>query len=302
MPKDRKNKVQKRANRRRSKTSRSVVLTKKESNEDAGLSSYATKLQLLSKQIKQSGALHVNSETLKKKVRDLVKLFFQTIRVDLKQQNLDTTVLDTEMQSLLSFANSRTKVTAYNTALSTIEQIFRALESEQYIAESNKLVEVRNASEGLAVAGQDKKIIEVLSKIIPSIAISYQQILEDIAHPRLSYKGTAAELREVLREVLDYLAPDSEVVLSSGFKLEKDRTTPTMKQKVRFILKNRHKSKSAIEAPENATEIVEESIAKLARATYNRGSLSTHSATERTEVINLKRYLDSILCEILEIY
>ena len=134
------------------------------------------------------------------------------------------------------------------------------------------------------------------------MALSYQQVLIDISEQRLSYKGTAAEQREILREVLDYLAPDSEVIALPGFKLEKDRTVPTMKQKVRFILKKRNKSQSAIEVPENATLIIEESIAKLARATYNRGSLSTHTETEKNEVLNLKRYLDSVLCELLEIY
>ena len=44
---------------------------------------------------------------------------------------------------------------------------------------------------------------------------------------RISYRGTAAELREVLRELLDHLAPDADV-LKSGIRLEAGQTTPTM--------------------------------------------------------------------------
>lgn len=271
------------------------------SNNDI-LSSCITNLQNLSHQIKQSSALHVNSNLLKTKIKDFVKSYFQTIRVDLKQNNLETDSLDEQVQFLLSLANSRSLVSSYKTTLSLLEKSFRTLESQQLIVESNKLVETRNSSSEIVAVGQDKKIIDLLSKILPPIALSYQQVLIDISEKRLSYKGTASEQREILREVLDYLAPDSEVMIIPSFKLEKDRTLPTMKQKVRFILKKRNKSQSAIEVPENATAIIEESIAKLARATYNRGSLSTHTETEKKEVVNLKRYLDSVLCELLEIY
>jgi hypothetical protein len=139
-------------------------------------------------------------------------------------------------------------------------------------------------------------------KILPSAAISYQQVIADISNSRVSYKGSIAELREVLREVLDYLAPDVDVLTVPGFKLEKDRSGPTMKQKVRFILKNRKKTASAIDAPENAAALVDEGIAKLARATYDRGSLSAHTTASREEAMSIKRYLDSVLCELLEIY
>ena len=75
-----------------------------------------------------------------------------------------------------------------------------------------------------------------------------------------------------------------------------------MKQKVRFILKSRKKIASAIDAPENAAALVEEGIAKLARAHDDRGSLSAHTRAGREEAMSIKRYLDSVLCELLEIY
>ena len=62
----------------------------------------------------------------------------------------------------------------------------------------------------------------------------------------MSYRGTANEIRETLRETLSYLAPDSEVEKQKNFKLEKGHNKPTQKQKVHFILKQRNKTTKTI--------------------------------------------------------
>lgn len=299
MPKKQKNKLPK---RKRARSSSQIISGHQSSIEEGNPPYFIGSLRTLSRQIKSSGVQHVNSDSLKKKIRLFVKSYFEIVRIEMLQDNLEVAALDEQMQILLSLANARTRVSSYNDLLSSIERSLGALELQQMITKSNRLAQNSHTVTSMNIIGQDKKIIDVLSKILPTVALSYQQIIFDISQSRISYKGTAAEQREILREVLDYLAPDSEVMSALGFRLEKDRTTPTMKQKVRFILKNRNKSQSAIEVPENATSVVDESIAKLARATYNRGSLSTHTATEKTEVLNLKRYLDSVLCELLEIY
>jgi hypothetical protein len=46
---------------------------------------------------------------------------------------------------------------------------------------------------------------------------------------------------------------------------------------------------------------VDESIAALARSTYTRGSASTHATTDASEIRKLKRYVDALLEELLEI-
>jgi hypothetical protein len=57
--------------------------------------------------------------------------------------------------------------------------------------------------------------------------------------------------------VLDHLAPDAEVKKSLGFKLEKDRIKPTMKQKVRFIIKARERGATESAAPEDAANTID---------------------------------------------
>jgi len=116
---------------------------------------------------------------------------------------------------------------------------------------------------------------------------------------RLSYRGTASELREVLREVLDHLAPDVNVSSARDFKLEPGRPKPTMKQKVRFILRARDEGSRATDMAETAAEAVEGIIGSLARSAYDAGSVATHIAAERSTVVQLKRYVEAVLSHLL---
>lgn len=112
---------------------------------------------------------------------------------------------------------------------------------------------------------------------------------------RISYRGTAVELWGTLRKVLDHLAPDSEVTKEEGFQLEADKTRPTMKQKMRFILRSRGLGRTAAGTSEVTAERVEATTATLARSAYERGSLSTHVATSKGKVQQIKLYVDSVL-------
>jgi hypothetical protein len=282
--------------------SSSVSASSTPSSKASALYLLKEELQVIFRQLKAVRAKHVNSHSLKEKIIVFVRTYFSGVRVEFLQGGLDVGSLDADMQELLAYSNARTALSVYKKMVPLIQSGFHSLEVQQMALMSNKMVEARVAAAGQALSDQDKKIIGTLSKILPSTAISYQQVIADISNNRISYKGSIAELREVLREVLDYLAPDKDVLATPGFKLEKDRSGPTMKQKVRFILKSRKKTASAIDAPENAAALVEEGIAKLARATYDRGSLSAHTTAGKEEAVSIKRYLDSVLCELLEIY
>src|ERR1700690_780439 len=250
-------KDQRKKQRAKRKSSPTSDVTRSDGNMDYDISSCIDSLRAISRRIGSLSTPHVNSEGEKDIVRQFVKKYFEILRIDLIHHKLDVSGIDSQMQELLSHANSRTRVSMYKKTISLIFKNLESLESQRFLAASNRIVEIQ-VSSGLGVNGQDKKIIDTLSKILPLAADSYRQVLADLAQTRFSYRGTAAELREILREALDYLAPDKVVMSSSGFKLEKDKTVPTMKQKVRFILKSRNKSATAIEVPESATTIVDE--------------------------------------------
>jgi len=251
--------------------------------------------------VKSIKTVHLNSNALRDQIKAVVKDYFSQIRPALVNSGVETKILDEMAQALLKMTNARTATPTYKKTFDEMNRELVDIEAAREFLKSDLLVKggLYGASQ---ISVQDNAIISTLEKFVLASAISYKQVLQDLQLKKLSYRGTAAELREVLREVLDHLAPDKEVMAVSGFKFEPNRNQPTMKQKVRFILKNRNKSATAIEAPEEAASVVDESIAKLTRATYDRGSTSAHTQSDGTEILQIKRYLDSVLCELLEIH
>ena len=126
-------------------------------------------------------------------------------------------------------------------------------------------------------------------------------MLDLAASERLSWRGPATDFREALRETLDHLAPDNEVKMQPGYKQEPNTNGPTMKQKVRYVLKQRNESKVAVETSEGAANSVDAIVGGFVRSVYSRSSVSTHTATNRDEVIRVRDFVKLALSELLEI-
>ncbi len=148
----------------------------------------------------------------------------------------------------------------------------------------------------------DELIVTSLNDVCPSASLAYQQALIDFSRgDRMSWRGPATDLREALREALDVLAPDSQVLASPGFKLEGDAKRPTMRQKVRHVLKSRGTPSGAMETPESAVTGIEDLVGGLTRSVYTRSSVSTHTATTQAEASRVLAWVRLVLCELLEI-
>lgn len=238
----------------------------------------------------------VQSTDLKDTTKTFVKGYFDKLKPLLEGRGFDTSTTDSTMLSLIKATNSSTSTSIYKKLMKEVKrQLVEYESSPEYYSPTKK---PESGSQN------DQKILSTLEQAVPEAAKCYKQVLIDLNdNNRESYRGTASEIRECLREVLDFFAPDTDVTATKGFKLEQGTTKPTMKQKVHYILKNRSLGKTEIKTPEEATNIVDDGIAKLARATYDRGSLSAHTDNKgKTEIIQLKMYLDTVLCELLEIH
>jgi hypothetical protein len=228
--------------------------------------------------------------------RTIAKIYFEDVRSELdavknREGLLDE--IDWVIQSILRLASGTREKQAY---------IGHIKELRPYLLEATiDLMKARGSSR-LILSETERAILDTLTAMLPRSAPSYEQALRDIARGRrVSWRGTATELREVLRDVMDHLAPDEKVMAAPGFQLERDQTKPTQKQKVRFILRARRSSSAARSVAEASLATVDETIAALARSTYQRGSASTHVPTSGNEIKNLKRYIDALLGELLEI-
>jgi predicted pPIWI-associating nuclease len=154
-------------------------------------------------------------------------------------------------------------------------------------------------------AGRDDQVAAQLRVLDREIAVSYEQALRDLSDEnRLTYRAPAAELREVLAEVLRTLAPDSRVQNVAWFK-EARKSDPEKKEhpiradRVRFILERRGSAVS--DTVRSYAAMVEERLSDVVNATYRRGSTATHAGTERNEVLTQLPYLNALLKELLTV-
>lgn len=250
--------------------------------------------------LKKSKARHVNTKKEAEIIQFLFQFYFRQLRPLIREKGLDTQVIDLNMENLKNLLSKRSYRQAYLEVLKNISKKFSEIEiqNEYFMSEANQKASI-------SMTKVEKNIYDTLLKLDIQIATSYKQLIIDVNDSgRISFKGTIHELREVLREVLAKLAPDTDVEKSVGFKLEKDCTKPTMKQKVRFIFRLREASTNETKVAEDSVmfiEISEDKIADLTRNLYNSGSNSSHTKAIRNDVIKSKMYLDAILSHLLEV-
>lgn len=240
----------------------------------------------------------LHSQRHRDALRATVEKYFGEVRpgiASLVAGNDQLRSCDETMQILIALCHRHGSTAQYKRLLGEIKEALIYLDGVALSANADSM----GTSAGDAI---DSRIIATLRGLVPSAALSYQQALSDLgASERLSWRGPATDLRECLRETLDHLAPDREVIEMPGYRQEPDTTGPTMKQKVRFVLKSRGASKAATAPAEAATDAVEAALGTFVRSVYTRSSVSTHTPTDRGEVVRVADLVRVVLCEMLEI-
>jgi hypothetical protein len=246
----------------------------------------------LRRALKNGPGIQIQANADSEKIRTLCASYF-SMRAGLpdSEDALAADGIFKELHSAARVKPSRSKVVD---RLATAKQLLVKLEGATMVLAAAKSAGRRTAT--------DQLIIETLREVCPTAAAAYSQALIDLgADKRESWRGPAADLREALRETLDVLAPDDGVAKEPGFKLEKDAHRPTMKQKVRYILKKRGTPHGAMSAPESAVQGIEDILGGITRSVYNRTSISTHTATDKKEVVRVHAWVRLVLCDLLEV-
>ena len=175
-------------------------------------------------QLRASNAVNVNSEELRTAAKELSQLYFRQVRPELTALGVaapKVESLNAEMQELLRLSNGRNPKDSYLRVLTRIHRLRPEIEVQRELRIGSQSAS-RTAQGATAQSGVEDAILATLDNTVPSAGLSYQQALRDLRDTeRVSMRGTAAELREVLREVLDHFAQDPEVMKSQGFQLEK---------------------------------------------------------------------------------
>ncbi len=244
--------------------------------------------------IKKLNSIQVKLLSHKSIAKNIVENYFRNCRNEIvvisNLKENDLYELDNLMQNLLD-------ISQIAGSKSTYLKLLKSIRKSLLVLEKNLLLNIATFPQNDPL---DLKIISTIKALIPSAALSYEQALLDLqSNSRLSWRGPATDLRESLREVLDHLAPDLEITSDPKFKLDTNAKGPTMKQKVRFILKQRQTNSSIISTTEESLTLIEESIGSYVRSVYTRASVSTHTPTDKQEVISVKEHVKLVLKELL---
>lgn len=249
--------------------------------------------------LRRRRSVNVNDRESKDRVVALARRYFEQDRPNIVArvgEHADVDSVDSVLQDMVRLAQGNNSRSTYNRRIRDLRNHLRDLNVALVASPT------RAPSADSANSREEQLVIDTIAALVPSAAASYEQGLRDLRdRTRASYRGPAVEFREALREVLDHLAPDDDVTSQQGFKLESGRTRPTMKQKVRFVLKSRGRNKSQRDSSEKSVALVDDRIGEVTRAVYDRASVATHVVETRDEVAQIKRYVDTVLFDILEI-
>ena len=259
-------------------------------------------VNVLESLLRKNRAVNVNDKKIKETFIQTAANYFSEVRhhiVSILGESEEIVSHDQKWQEVIRLAHGNNSKKTY---YSKIKPLKKELTEFNVSCLSAKDQEGIHGSSLSDLSPSENLIINTLENYVPSAAASYRQGILDLRMgERLSYRGTAVEFREALRETLDHLAPDSEVKSQPGFKLEKDTSGPTMKQKVVFILKSRGRKKPQQDSIKNSLDLIDGLTGDITRTIYTRGSIATHLETSRAEVQKIKRYTDTIFFDLLEI-
>ena len=144
-------------------------------------------------------------------------------------------------------------------------------------------------------------ILNALRGISDSMANSYIQITADFQdESRLTWDGTAHAIRELLRKLLEQLAPTESVITQEWYKQEKDAPGPTQKQRVRYILE-KNKSDSKQKQVAANVDLIDSMIGGLVRDVYGRASDAAHRSKDKTEAYRILSYFNAFAYDLLNL-
>ena len=261
-----------------------------------------TDIEALGVSLRRGKAVNVNDQSSKDRAIELTTRYFSDVRPLVVAVGGETEHLlhhDELWQQLVRLAHGNNARSTYR---KTIGALRKQLTEFNISAVATPVVQAAQSTASTSLSREETLILQTLESLVPSAATSYRQGLSDLVGPeRLSYRGTAAEFRESLRETLDHLAPDADVVAQDWYKPEEGLKKPTMKQKTRYVLTSRGRNKTQRNTAEKMSGFIQEFSGEVMRAVYNRASLATHIHQSKGEVQKIKRYVDTVLFDLLEI-
>lgn len=149
---------------------------------------------------------------------------------------------------------------------------------------------------------QNEAVYHALESISLPLANSYSQVIADLNdHQRMSWAGTAHELRQIVSTLLQQLAPDTKVMAMQGYKQEPNTSGPTQKQRAIYIMRQRATDSRVEDLVKLIADLEEVHIADVVRGFYNRASDAAHRHKNKSEVERLLNYFHAFVIDLLDL-
>ena len=250
---------------------------------------YEQQLEALEKSLSRSKARHVNTAGEISRVRAVVTTWFETLRPlvalrGIRKENLEA--IDAVLKECVELTVQRSFRRRYRTLIRKASQVFKRQIVLALTTQTNPSL--------MDAAAQ--AVAQKLAQLSPALAASYRQIYLDLADTgRLSYRGTANELREILREVLERLAPEQEILAQSWYQPVEGRQEPTRQQRARYILERRGAGSKAGEVATQTLTTVDKGLAKLVSDMYSRAAAAAHTSQDIAEIRRILGYFNPLI-------
>lgn len=255
---------------------------------------YESQLERLLRSVAKGRSLQINTPEEIAHVRAVVTTWFQACKPYALIQGLSDSniaAVDEPLDQCLKLTFTRSKRKVYSRCLRAACRAF-----QQNILYPLSLQPPRGA---LTVTANE--VYARLNKVAVSLAESYRQVHADLADKsRISFRGTAGELRETLRELLELLAPDEKVKAQSWYSAVEGRKDPTHQQRAKYVLEQRGSGSKPLEVANRAVSLIEDGLSKLVRDMYSRTSAAAHTGKDIEEVQRMLRHFDALVYDLCE--
>lgn len=193
--------------------------------------------------------------------------------------------------------------------MGNIQEIQKMLDGFYADAQVVEWQQERGSVANHQTSGTQDQVLDLLNSVDADLATRYRQVIQDLSEVgRVSYTGTAGELREILRIVLHTKAPEEEVRKKEWFIQKRESTNnddekkrgPTHAERVRYILETqRHTSQKDLTNAQANQELVDAILGQVARSAYDRMSAKVHGGNDKKEIIRSLQYINALLADLL---
>lgn len=151
-------------------------------------------------------------------------------------------------------------------------------------------------------AMHDSILYQRLGKMGAELADKYLSAWKIYQADLPNYSGAVGEMRDTLTLLLDKIAPDEQVQVEPGFRLEPDQKRPTRRQRVRYAVRRLYQQSDRAKEIVSDFALLEtswEQLAQIVASAYGGASAMTHTTATREHTYRALKQWDSILAQLL---